>query len=84
MVLTQAEAASSRCSLEPGVLENFILAKAFNKIIDTEQKFPKVSAAKGTIFELVDVPLAIAASWQQLYLFILILVARKMWLSTIV
>ena len=61
VVLPQAEAASSRCSFEPGVLENFILAKAFNKIIETEQKFPKVSAAKGTIFELVDVPLSIAA-----------------------
>ena len=84
VVLTQAEAASSRCSFEPGVLENFILAKAFNKIIDTEQKFPKVSAAKGTIFELVEVPLAIASSWQQLYFLSLVLVARKMWLSTIV
>ena len=69
VVLTQAEAASSRCSFEPGVLENFILASAFNKIIETEQKFPKVSAAKGTIFELVEVPLAIASSWQQRYFF---------------
>ena len=69
VVLTQTEAASSRCSFDPGVLENFILANAFNKIIETEQKFPKVSAAKGTIFELVDVPLAIASSWQQLYFF---------------
>ena len=69
VVLTQTEAASSRCSFEPGVLENFILARAFNKIIETEQKFPKVSAAKGTIFELVEVPLAIASSWQQRYFF---------------
>ena len=69
VVLTQAEAARSRCSFEPGVLENFILAKAFNRITDTEQKFPKVSVAKGTMFEFVDVPLLIAASWQQLYFF---------------
>ena len=47
-------------------------------MIETEQKFPKVSTAKGTIFELVDVPLVIASSWQQLYFFILVLVARKM------
>ena len=73
VVLTQAEAASSRCSFEPGVLENFILASAFNKIIETEQKFPKVSAAKGTIFELVAVPLAIASSWQQLYIYVYII-----------
>ena len=37
VVLTQAEAASSRCSFEPGVLENFTLASAFNKMIETEQ-----------------------------------------------
>ena len=64
--------------------DNQVDYNAFNKIIETEQKFPKVSAAKGTIFELVDVPLAIASSWQQRYFFNLVLVARKMWLSTIV
>ena len=62
-VLTQAEAASSLNSFEPGVLENFTFASsAFNKMIETEQKLPNVSTAKGTIFESVDVPLVIASS----------------------
>ena len=73
VVLTQAEAASSLNSFQPGVLENFTFASAFNKMIETEQKLPKVSTAKGTIFELVEVPLVIASSWQQLYFFNLIL-----------
>ena len=46
VVLTQAEAASSRCSFEPGVLENFTFASAFNKMIETEQKLPKVSTGQ--------------------------------------
>ena len=54
VVLTQAEAASSLCSFEPGVLENFTFASAFNKMIETEQKLPKVSTAKGYILFLIQ------------------------------
>ena len=37
--------------------------------METEQKLPNMSTAKETIFESVDVPLALASSWQLLYLF---------------
>ena len=37
--------------------------------METEQKLPNVSTAKETIFESVDVLVALASSWQLLYLF---------------
>ena len=39
---------------------------------------------KGTIFESVDVPVALASSWQLLYFLNFVLVALNMWLSTTV
>jgi hypothetical protein len=55
VVLTQFEAASSLIYFEPGVFENFTFESAINKMIKTEQKLHKVSSAKGTIFESVNV-----------------------------
>ena len=43
-------------------------------MIETEQKLPNVSTAKGTIFESVDVPFFLASSWQLLYFLSFILV----------
>ena len=63
VVLTQFEAASSLDSFDPGVVFlNFTFASSFNKMMETEQKLPNVSTAKGTIFESVDVPVALASS----------------------
>ena len=84
MFLTQFEAASSLNSFDLGVFLNFTFASSFNKMMETEQKLPNVSTAKGTIFESVDVPVALASSWQLLYFLNLVLVALKMWLSTTV
>ena len=56
--LTQFEAAISLDSFDPGVT----FASSFNKMVETEQKLPNVSTAKGTIFESVDVPVALASS----------------------
>ena len=82
--LTQFETASSLDSVDPGVFLNFTFASSFNKMMETEQKLPNVSTAKGTIFESVDVPVALASSWQLLYFLSFVLVALKMWLSMIV
>ena len=60
--LTQFEAASSLDSFDPGVFLNFTFASYFNKMMEIEQKLPNVSTAKGTIFESVDVPVALASS----------------------
>ena len=68
VVLTQFEAASSLDSFDPGVFLNFTFASFFNKMMETEQKLPNVSTAKGTIFESVDVPFFLASSWQLLYI----------------
>jgi hypothetical protein len=76
--LTQFEAASSLDSFGPGVFLNFTFASSFNKMMETEQKLPNVSTAKGTIFESVDVPVALASSWQLLYFLSLVLVALNM------
>ncbi len=75
--LTQFEAASSLDSFDPGVFLNFTFASSFNKMMETEQKLPNVSTAKGTIFESVDVPVALASSWQLLYGHFIIIKFKK-------
>ena len=58
----QFEAARSLDSFDPAVFLNFTFASSFNKMMEIEQKLPNVSTAKGTIFESVDVPVALASS----------------------
>ena len=71
VVLTQVEAASSRCSFVPGVLEYFILAKAFNKIIETEQKLMMSDLESANEF-IVGVPKGNMVSPQIQELFMLV------------
>ena len=80
MFLTQFEAASSLDSVDPGVFLNFTFASSFNKMMETEQKLPNVSTAKGTIFESVDVPVALASLHGNFCIFLthLVLVALNM------
>ncbi len=55
---------------------------AFKKVIATEQKFPSVSTANGTIDALEREPLAHAFSWLLLYFCNFNFEAWKMWLLT--
>ena len=55
----QLEAASSFTSALFEIFANFILAIAFKKVIATEQKFPSVSTANGTIDALEREPVSI-------------------------
>ena len=76
------EAASSFTSALFEIFANFILAIAFKKVIATEQKFPSVSTANGTIDALEREPLARAFSWLLLYFCNFNFEAWKMWLLT--
>ena len=82
VVEIQLEAASSFTSAIFEIFANFVLAIAFKKVMATEQKFPSVSTANGTIDALEREPLERAFSWLLLYFCNFNFEAWKMWLLT--
>ena len=65
--LTQFDCARSFIRLSPGMSLNFNFAIDFKNKIATEQKFPCVSTANGTITGFECEPFLLAFSWQPLY-----------------